>query len=372
MLIIAQIQHIKDSLTRILGKVLLQGWNGSAWENLNSENGALTTRNYQQAISEGDVSGHSNWSKIGYNGGVVAATEAEIWSATGTYTFPTAAAGMEVLSSDNTQDIGTIIFSGTSDGGSTTTLSDSTKDFTAGTPVAAGDFVILDKAMEGGRTPEWGIVTSVATTTLTIAAGFSSGGTGIGRTYSVIDKSAHTGAFAVRAQYLDGSYSEKTEIIILNGTTVVPTVNLDLFRINSFRMIAAGSGNKTVGNISIRNLADTPIYSYISAGYTRARNIIYTVPAGKTLFVTSIKFGYGYSHNSTHYARMYTRANVDNVTGFRTGDIFYPYTEGIVANTTIPIPLEAPTKLPEKTDIKVSIIADYAGVAEAVLRGWIE
>jgi len=33
---------------------------------------------------------------------------------------------------------------------------------------------------------------------------------------------------------------------------------------------------------------------------------------------------------------------------------------------------EIPTKLREKTDIKISAIADYAGIADVALRGWIE
>jgi hypothetical protein len=69
---------------------------------------------------------------------------------------------------------------------------------------------------------------------------------------------------------------------------------------------------------------------------------------------------------------MYTRANRELETGFLTGSIFYPYTEVVVGNVTIQINLINPTKLPEKTDMKVSCIADAAGIATVALRGWIE
>jgi len=325
---------------------------------------------YLQALAEGDIANHVTWSEIGYNGALVANTEADLWSGSGTYTFPVAAAGMEVLSSNNTDDIGTEIFSGTSSGGSLTTLVDATKDFTGGTPVAAGDCVVLSKA---GATPEWGCVTAVTNaTTLAISGGFSSGGSGAIRSYSIIDKSAKAGAQCVKIDYLDANYIEKSEIVFLNGTTVVNTVNTDLYRINRFTIIVTGSNAKPTGNISIRNIADTPVYGYITAGYTRERRIMYTVPSGKTLYVTSGTFGYGYTHNSTHFCRIYTRANIDSTINRLTGNIFYPYSEFICANNTIVRMFECPRKLPEKTDIKVSAIADYAGICTVALRGWLE
>lgn len=333
------------------------------------EKGSLTSRTYNEAISHGDIANHTIWRKIGYTP-TMTTSESDIWSLAGNYVFPIAAAGMEMLSSDNTQDIGTSIFNGTSTGGSTTTLIDTGKDFTAGTPVAVGDCVILDKS---GTTPEFGYVTAVTNaTTLTISGGFSSGGTGASRTYTIIDKSAYTGAQAVLIEYLNGSYATKFEIVVLNGTTVVPTVNLDLFRINEMVVIATGTGNKPVGNISLRNLADTPTYGYITAGYTRSRSSIYTVPAGYTLYISTASIGYGYSTNQTHYARLYIRTNVEPINYSRTGNIFYPYKEAICANNSQEIVLLEPGRFPEKSDIKVSGISTFAGIADVDMNGWLE
>jgi len=323
---------------------------------------------YLYDIAEGNVTGHSVWSNIGFTP-TMTTTESDVWSKAGAYVFPTAAQQMEAVSGDNTEDIGTVIFSGTSTGGSATTLIDTAKDFTAGTAVAVGDCVILEKS---GTTPEWGYVTAVAETTLTIGGGFSSGGTGSLRAYSVVDYSAYPGAHAIYISYLNGSYVEDTEIVILNGTTAIDTVQTDLFRIQEARVIAAGSNNKPTGAISVRNTAGTVTYGYITAKYTHSRSSIFTVPAGKTIYIVSMSMAYGFSTNQTHYARLSLRSNYIEDPGFRTGNIFYPSAETVLANTSFEINFGTPLALLEKVDIKVVGISTFSGIASVVMRGWIE
>lgn len=327
---------------------------------------------YLYSIAENEIPNHQRFVKLGFAPSCVANSTTDIWSYSAvqpTYIYPTASMGMEVLSTDNTQDIGVIIKTGTSTSGSLTSLIDTTTDFTSGTPVAIGDIVILDKSTN----PEYGYITAVSATQLTINGGFSSGGSGYNRTYVILDKSAHTGAFATKITYLDNNYVEKNEIIVLNGSTPVPTINTDIFRINSFRVVAAGAISFASGSLSIRHLSDTPVYSYITSGYTRARNAMYTVPANKTLFVTNIDFGFGTTgKTSLEYARVTTRANIDPNTTFRTDGLLNAFTDVICSNATVPIQLTMPTKVPEKTDIKISFIASDVGVCSSVLRGWVE
>jgi hypothetical protein len=332
----------------------------------------ISSTDYLQDIAEGNVTGHTVWSKIGYCPSLTPGVNTDVWPYCATqpvYLFPTVAQGMEVLSS-NAADTGTSIFSGTSTGGTTTTLIDTGKNFLGGTPVAIGDCVILDKS---GSSPEYGYVTAVATTTLTLAGGFNRGGSGTGRAYTVIDGSATEGGHAVEVNYLDGTYAEKREIVVLNGTSVVATVNTDLFRINAFRIIAAGANKIPTGNITLRHLTDTPVYSYILAGFNRARNAQYTVPLGKTLYVISWHGAFGTTGKaSREYARITTRANIDPTTRFMTDGLFYPFTDIVSSGENVMIPLPIPTKLLEKTDIKVSAISSSDGIIVTVLRGWIE
>lgn len=350
---------------------------------------------YLYDIAEGNVTGHTSWTKIGYNGALVADTEADLWSGTGVYTFPSAAMQMQVISSyataNTTRDIGTVIFGNAEgadqtiiadDGSTTTSLYDANVNFSGGTAVAVGDCILLDPK---GATPEWGYVTDItnaATGTLGVSDGFSAGGapyqSGAGRAYTIIDKSPYSGAHAVKIEYLTTAYATKSIIMVLNGNTGVNTEGAtgnalsDLYRIQSFRVIATGSGNKPTGNLSLTDTTPTVTYSYIGAGFTRARNSAYSVPANKTLYVVQFTVGYAYKSNSTNYCRIYTRANQEAATGFHTGSLFYPYTEVICSNSSQMVQLDIPTALYQYTDLKVSAIATYAGAATITLRGWLE
>jgi len=329
---------------------------------------SVVAQDYLLALAEGDITGHQSFKLIGYTP-TMTTSESDIWSAAGVYTFPTAAQQMEFLSSDNTADIGTSIFSGTSTGGSTTSLIDTTKDFTGGTAVAVGDCVLLDKS---GTTPEFGYVTAVAVTTLTIGGGFSSGGTGDTRDYAVIDASAYAGAQAVMIGYLTSTFTPKREIIILNGTTVTTTTNTDIYRINGMDVIATGSNKKPTGAITLRHLADTPVFAYITAGYNAMRKLTFTVPINKTLYITGVNFSYGYATNQTHYARLYLRATYEANLGFKTNGIFLPQAEVVCANTSHHIDLKSPMKFPAGVDIRASGIASFSGIADCAIRGWLE
>jgi peptide methionine sulfoxide reductase MsrA len=232
-----------------------------------------------------------------------------------------------------------------------------------------------------GTTPEWGYVTDItnaATGTLGVSGGFSSGGTAASRYYTIVDKSASTGAQVVKIDYLTSAYAEKTILVCMNGTTDRSIQDssgnnlTETFRVNSFRVVAAGSANAAAGNLSLRATGDTPVYSYITAGFTRARNSAYTVPAGKSLYIYQILFSYGHASDQTHYARLYTRANIEPSTRFNTGSIFYPFSESVLSNSSQIVPIDGPTYLPAKTDIKISGIATVSGHATGVLRGWLE
>lgn len=327
---------------------------------------------YLYDIAEGNVPNHVSFTKIGFAPSMVVNANTDIWSYSAVqpvYLFPTVAMGMEVTSSNNVSDIATVIHSGTSTGGSLTSLISTGENFL--TTTAIGDAVVLDKA---GTTPEYGYITAIVSDTeITLSGGFSQGGTGSGRDYLIIDESANVGAHAVEINYLNGSYVEKREIVLLNGTAVIPTVNVDLFRINSFRVIIAGTNKIPTGNISLRHLLDTPVYSHITAGFNRARNAQYTVPAGKTLYVTDFNAGYATTGNANkEYARITTRANIDPTTKFMTDGLFYPFTDVVMQNTQVNTVLTIPTKLAAKTDIKISVIASATGVVVTTLRGWIE
>jgi len=331
----------------------------------------ILSQDYYEGIAEGLVAGKTPWTRLGFTP-TMNTTESDVWSAAGVYSFPAAEEALEVISSSADDDATIIAGDATGDtvestGGSTTSLEDTEEDFTA--DVAVGDCIILDPH---GASPEWGYVTAVAETVLTVAGGFSSGGSGSGRKYAVIDKSASTGLQAVFVCYLDGDYAYGCEIVCLGGVAAVDAINNDFFRINHFRAIASGSGNKAAGAITLRVDGGGATRAQITAGFTRERSSIYTVQAGKTLYIYELEFSFGYAANQTHYCRLYTRANIEPRTSFNTGSLFYPYSEAICANSSHTVKIDIPTKIPEKTDIRVSGIASVSGVAAVVMRGWLE
>lgn len=245
----------------------------------------VMSKDYLIGVAEGDVVGHTAWSKTGYNPNV-GTSEETVWSYSTQYVFPVAAMQMEVLSSDNTQD-----------------------------------------------------------------------------------KAGGTGCLTVTITYLDGNYDEHSTVVTLNGTTAVPTAPVNIYRVNGFRCTTIGTNNVPVGNITLRGIGGGTVYSYILAGYTRARNIVYTVPEGKTLYITSIMWSCA---DATKGVRFINQANYDNLSG-APRSFFLPYQESILYNAAFYRPLEIPTVLPEHTDLKVSVISTQVGaMADVVLRGWLE
>lgn len=324
---------------------------------------------YLYDISEGHISGHERWERIGYSTVVGTATK-DIWSySDNIINVPTTSTAMEVYT-NNAQDLGTIIRGPlTSDpGGDSTTLVDISENFTAATAVSIGDLIILDKS---GASPEYGFITGVSATSLTIGNGFSRKGSGANRNYYIIRNASTTGAHAVLIKYLTTSFAEKCEIVILGGNaTGVDLINTDVYRINSFTVISTGSNGSPLGAIQIQNANGTPpIYNYISAGYTVARNSMFTVPLNKLLYIVQFTAGYATTANQVQNSRIILRATQDNL--FKT-NTFQPLAELLCVNDTIPIEMIIPIKITSGVDIKCTAVPTANGQITTILRGWIE
>jgi hypothetical protein len=194
---------------------------------------------------------------------------------------------------------------------------------------------------------------------------------------SANDAAAGTGVKTVRIYYLDNNYVPRTENIVLTGTAPVATVATNILRINSLKVIDFGSSTttyKAIGNIDIRHLSDTPIYSRIAAGFTRSRNAIYTVPAGKTLYITSITIGVSKASTTGNTATFTLRGTYDDDIGaLLPGLHFMPQAEINHMDGCFFKRLEMPKKYIEKTDVKMSVTAAQAStICTAALRGWTE
>jgi len=90
-----------------------------------------------------------------------------------------------------------------------------------------------------------------------------------------------TSALSVLINGLDSSYNQISEIIALNGTANVTSVNSYL-RVNS---VNCTNGNN-VGKITFKQ--STNIVAQINAGIGRGQSALYTVPTGYCLYIMAI------------------------------------------------------------------------------------
>ena len=153
------------------------------------------------------------------------------------------------------------------------------------------------------------------------------------------------------------------------GTTAV-TIGTNVFRVQNARVMKAGTSRWAVGNLTIASGGVT--YGYISATKTRMRQAIWTVPATKTLYITSIMYSAS-DQISNKTTRFTFRASSDNLTGLvlQVG-LFIPYEEVHLNNAVYIREMNPPIKIPATADLKVSAYANSACVASCSLNGWLE
>lgn len=181
------------------------------------------------------------------------------------------------------------------------------------------------------------------------------------------DTSNGTGARTIVIEYLTDAFAEKSETVTLNGTTAVALAANDIYRINRVYVATTGTGLAAAGNISVRHLGDTPVYGYILAAQNISRQAIYTVPAGKTLFISRFTAGFGESTAGSYTSAFITANQLD---GAKT-TLRYHQTR-IFAGESTTVKYDTPICFVSGVDIVVSGLSSAAGICEVRLDGWIE
>ena len=190
---------------------------------------------------------------------------------------------------------------------------------------------------------------------------------------SANDAAAGTGVRTVKIYYLDNSYAEQTETVTLNGTTPVNTVTTNILRVNQLHAVTVGSGGVAAGNISLQSVGGATNYSRINAGVNYARQCIYTVPAGKTLYLTALH-GNSYAAAAGHTSEVSLRTT-SSLDGTSTPGVFQFKETVAVTDSGAFIDFSLPVKIPAQADVKASCISDGASVNATCLahfEGWIE
>lgn len=314
---------------------------------------------YLYDVAVGNIAGKVSRRAIGYNQNVGAAIE-DLAEQGGIINRPTVATAMQIDGA-SAVDTGVVGYTSTATGGSTVTLEDTAQDFTAGVIVIPGDLVLLD---DDGA---FGIVTGVAPTVLTCAAGFEGAVPENGDNYRVIDRSAGgLGAQVVQVEGLDAGYGERTEFVVTNGIGTRACVYTYL-RINMFRTIYTGGNETGAGTILLEDQATGIVtYAQISAAANMMLQALYTVPVGKTLYITDLRGG----ALGGAPVRLFLRATVDYTARVYLPDVFQFQDVILAWDSYQSIVYPSPLKMPARTDIKVSAVGTAAVPECAGSFGW--
>lgn len=172
---------------------------------------------------------------------------------------------------------------------------------------------------------------------------------------SANDASAGTGARTVTFYGLDANYEEINETVTLNGQTQVATTKSFLRVFRGF-VATVGSGGTNAGDIYIGTTgasAGVPtgtFYAKITAGEAQTLMAVYTVPAGKTLYISQGTATHG---TDTAGAYMTIRFMVRSY-----GGVFRTTVKVDVTGSELLFPFMYPLKITEKSDIEVRAICN--------------
>ena len=160
---------------------------------------------------------------------------------------------------------------------------------------------------------------------------------------------------------LDANYAVISEVLVLNGTTNVPTVNQYL-RINSIS-VSTGSATNPTGVVSLSNggvvyaQINTGVFNGTTSSLGRSQMAVYTVPAGYTFYGYRYGAYSSFNGNSANYTTYRAITNLSS--GIQQLVVQTPF------NTNYEVQRHYPFSYYEKTDLRFQI-APSAGTAAVV------
>lgn len=184
---------------------------------------------------------------------------------------------------------------------------------------------------------------------------------------------AGTGVRTVEIDYLDTNYAAQSETVTLNGITPVNTVATNILRVNAVHTTTTGTGLSAAGNIQVQNVAGSVVYKQITAGFNVDLTAVFTVPAGKKMFLTSFDSSEGTAAGS-HFTQFFLRLTA-NEEGVLTPGIFQIHDIVSCLNNSDSSSYDTPFTAPAQADVKVSAISDAGGAAAVCtthFSGWLE
>ena len=173
------------------------------------------------------------------------------------------------------------------------------------------------------------------------------------------DTVAGTGARTIEIQGLDSNYNTVTEVISTNGTSSGPASTNEFLRVYRALVKTAGSTSTNEGDIDI-NAGSTTVISIGTKGtgvnkegFGQSQTSVYTIPAGKTGYITQWSVGSSVYNSGIQAFLMLSEPNDGPI--MRTKDIMFLNNYSI---KDYKVPLQAL----EKTDIEVRAYDTATGV----------
>jgi len=284
----------------------------------------ISNNNFLLETARKNNAGVSPYNKFGSNSDIDTGSAPEdICGYPGLYTGFDATAGEAIgvrsTGAGSGNDTGSLVTSGTSTGGSDTTLEDTGTNFIVAS-VSVGDMILNDTDQFHG------VVTAVTSATVLTVIAFDNGDAEnppsfeTGKTYRIVQPSG-SGACVVKViKALETDYAEyKSEYVIMNGSTEVDTVGTDYIRCSRAKVVLWGSGGTTDGTIVGRQTTTTAnVFWEIESDHDQTLVACDTIPAGHTLYITGISAKMARANGSAGSAEVDFKTRQVNTTGFNT------------------------------------------------------
>lgn len=177
-----------------------------------------------------------------------------------------------------------------------------------------------------------------------------------------------TGARTVKIHYLDANFVEQTETIILNGTTPVNTVATDIRRVQSMQVITVGSLGKSAGIITLETTDSATEYCRIRLGFGISLKGEWTVPLGKTAYIT--QWSAGAIIGTANIRAEFILKITSELTGDLLTDIFAEKDTMRLTAGDHPHKYDIPFEIPATADVKVAVISSAAMEVTTLIEGW--
>ena len=184
------------------------------------------------------------------------------------------------------------------------------------------------------------------------------------------DATGGTHARKIVIEGLDQNFAETSAEVVTNGASASSLTTTQFIRVHRVYVTDTGAyGNANEANMTIET-SGGDVVAVMGAGYGQTHMAIYTVPAGKTLYLSRAE-AFADQTGREYVVKIYQRLDADDSTApVSAARVMHIFTTSNPSAQTLN--LNGATAFPAKTDIWVTGVGDSAGNGLAVsLQGYL-